>query len=122
MGVIKCDDRYLIEHTFSDPVSGQLPSIDYLFRTIADAYGRDALCVLMTGSGSDGVSGLRLLRSRGALVLGQHPETNAAPERVLQAIELNMLSEITTLPRLAKRIREIVNISEANKKVELTEK
>jgi hypothetical protein len=33
-----------------------------------------------------------------------------------------MLSEITTLPRLAKRIREIVNISEANKKVELTEK
>lgn len=117
MGVIKCDDRYLIEHTFSDTVSGQLPSIDYLFRTIADAYGKEALCVLMTGSGSDGVSGLRLLKSRGALVLGQHPETNAAPERVLQAVELGMLAELIPLPRLAKRIREIVNISEAKKKV-----
>ncbi|HPH02799.1 MAG TPA: chemotaxis protein CheB [Spirochaetota bacterium] len=117
MGVIKCEDRYLVEHTFADSVSGQLPSIDYLFRTIADAYGKDALCVLMTGSGSDGVSGLRLLKSRGALVLGQHPETNAAPERVLQAIELGMFSELIPLPRLAKRIREIVNISEAKKKV-----
>lgn len=117
MGVIKCDERCLIEHTFSDTVSGQLPSIDYLFRTIADAYGKEALCVLMTGSGSDGVSGLRLLKSRGALVLGQHPETNAAPERVIQAVELGMLAELIPLHRLAKRIREIVNISEAKKKL-----
>jgi chemotaxis response regulator CheB len=66
----------------------------------------------MTGSGSDGVSGLRLLRSKGALSLGQHPETSAAPERVLQAIDLSMLSELVPLPRLGKRIREIIGLSE----------
>ena len=79
MGVIKCENRCLIEHTFADAVSGQLPSIDYLFRTIADAYCRDALCVLMTGSGHDGVSGLRLLKSKGSLILGQHPKRMRRP-------------------------------------------
>jgi len=116
MGVIKCDKRFLIEHTFADTVSGQLPSIDYLFRTLADTCGSEALCVLMTGSGNDGVSGLRLLRSKGALSLGQHPETSAAPERVLQAIDLSMLSELVPLHRLGKRIREIVGLAEAKKK------
>jgi two-component system chemotaxis response regulator CheB len=116
MGVIKCDSRFLIEHTFADTVSGQLPSIDYLFRTIADTCGAEALCVLMTGCGSDGVSGLRLLKSKGALLLGQHPETNAAPERVVQAIELSMFSELVPIHRLAKRVREIVNLSEARQK------
>ncbi|MDR2733080.1 MAG: hypothetical protein LBC99_00385 [Spirochaetota bacterium] len=116
MGVIKCDKRLLIEHTFADTVSGQIPSIDYLFRTLADTCGSEALCVLMTGCGNDGVSGLRLLRSKGALSLGQHPETSAAPERVLQAIELSMLSELVPLPRLGKRISNIIRLSEARKK------
>ena len=122
MGVIKCDSRYLIEHTFADTVSGQLPSIDYLFRTIADTCGSEALCVLMTGCGNDGVSGLRLLKSKGAIILGQHPETNAAPERVVQAIDLAMFTEVVPLARMAKRIREIVSLSEAKQKEKVTAK
>ena len=47
------------------------PSVDYLFRSVAETYEARALGVIMTGMGDDGTEGCRLLRQSGAAILAQ---------------------------------------------------
>ena len=53
------------------------PAVDVLFRSIAEVYGADVLAVVLTGMGSDGLSGCRVLRVNGAAVLAQDQSTSA---------------------------------------------
>lgn len=111
MGVIQCDGRCLIEVTYTDHVSGQLPSIDYLFRSLADIYGKHTLSMLLSGTGKDGVSGMRLLRSKGALTISQDKDSAVAYEKATLALEQGIIDEVVPLRSLHKRVNEIVNLS-----------
>ncbi|WP_299138299.1 CheR family methyltransferase [uncultured Tateyamaria sp.] len=49
--------------------------IDDFFTSIAEEYGDEAVAVILSGSGSDGVRGAREIKSRGGRVFAQTPET-----------------------------------------------
>lgn len=53
------------------PENSCRPSVDYLFRSVANVYGGAAVGVIMTGMGDDGTLGCRLLKRRGATVVAQ---------------------------------------------------
>jgi len=55
----------------SPPEDGLRPSVGYLFRSVAAAYGKSAVGVLLTGMGTDGADALGLIRSRGGLTIAQ---------------------------------------------------
>jgi two-component system, chemotaxis family, protein-glutamate methylesterase/glutaminase len=61
----------LIKITDDPPENSCKPSVDYLFRSIAELYVGRATGVIMTGMGSDGTSGLKLMKSNGAVVIAQ---------------------------------------------------
>jgi two-component system, chemotaxis family, protein-glutamate methylesterase/glutaminase len=61
----------IVRVTDDPPENSCQPSVDYLFRSVANVYGRKALGVLMTGMGNDGAEGCRLLHRRGAPLLAQ---------------------------------------------------
>ena len=52
-------------------VNGHCPSVDVLFRSVAEHVGSHALGVIFTGMGADGAEGLRLMREAGAHTIGQ---------------------------------------------------
>ncbi|MEM6421398.1 MAG: chemotaxis response regulator protein-glutamate methylesterase [Pseudomonadota bacterium] len=52
-------------------VSRHRPSVDVLFRSIAQTAGVNAVGVIMTGMGSDGAEGLAAMREAGAMTFGQ---------------------------------------------------
>jgi two-component system chemotaxis response regulator CheB len=52
-------------------VSGHRPSVDVLFRSVANVAGKVAVGVILTGMGKDGAEGLLELRNAGAMTLGQ---------------------------------------------------
>lgn len=61
----------------SEPANkGLRPSADYLFSSIASVYGGQAVGVILTGMGNDGVDGLCELHQRGGTVLAQDEETS----------------------------------------------
>ncbi len=72
MKVERAGAARVVRITTDPPENSCSPSVDYLFRSVADAYGRKALGVLMTGMGSDGAAGCRLLHQRGAPLLAQN--------------------------------------------------
>jgi len=53
------------------------PSVDVLFRTAAAIYGAGVLAVMLTGMGSDGLAGTRIIRAQGGTVLAQDQATSA---------------------------------------------
>lgn len=53
------------------PVLHSRPSIDVMFESAADAYGRGLVGVLMTGASEDGARGLRCIQQAGGQVLLQ---------------------------------------------------
>jgi len=52
------------------------PSVDVLFRSVAQVYGDRALAVVLTGMGHDGLKGCETLRNAGARVLVQDEATS----------------------------------------------
>jgi two-component system chemotaxis response regulator CheB len=53
------------------PESGHRPSVDILFRSVAQAAGAGAVGVILTGMGRDGADGLLAMRNAGAVTIGQ---------------------------------------------------
>jgi len=53
------------------------PAVDVLFRSAVQVYGAGILGVILTGMGSDGFAGCRLIREHGGTVLAQDQATSA---------------------------------------------
>jgi two-component system chemotaxis response regulator CheB len=63
--------HYIADVTAGPLVSRHRPSVDVLFRSVAQAGGRNAVGVIMTGMGSDGAAGLLEMREAGAATIAQ---------------------------------------------------
>lgn len=58
------------------PENGLRPSVSYLFRSVAQFYGPNALGVLLTGMGKDGADELKALKDKGAITMVQNQESS----------------------------------------------
>lgn len=58
-------------------VNRHRPSVDVLFKSVAQVAGKRALGVIMTGMGGDGAEGLLEMRRAGARTLAQDEPTSA---------------------------------------------
>ena len=82
--------------------------IDELFFSLADEKGTDSIGVLFSGTGSDGVQGLREIKGSGGIAMVQDPETakyDSAPAAAL----LSKVVDISLPPaQLAERLLDIL--------------
>jgi two-component system, chemotaxis family, protein-glutamate methylesterase/glutaminase len=60
---------------YSERVNYSRPSIDVSFRSAADIYGEELICLLLSGGNADGALGLEYARERGATTIVQDPST-----------------------------------------------
>lgn len=107
----------IVNHTGSDtkqisitddlPENSYKPSVNYLFRSVADLYGRHALGVIMTGMGSDGMLGLRLMKRQGATIIAQDPKTCVVYGMPRGPIEAGLVDAIVPLHKIAQAIYNI---------------
>ena len=51
------------------------PSVDVLFRSVAEHYGPKSVGIILTGMGRDGFEGVKLMKEKGAPIIAQNKET-----------------------------------------------
>jgi len=71
MNVIRAGVHRRLSLTQAPPENSCRPAVDVLFRSVAAAYGPNALGVVMTGMGSDGVLGAQDIREAGGDIIIQ---------------------------------------------------
>src|ERR1700722_20716677 len=68
--------------------NGLRPSVSFLFRSVAKAYGPSAVGVLLTGMGRDGASELKLMKEHGAVTIAQDEKTSVVHGMPGEAIKM----------------------------------
>jgi two-component system, chemotaxis family, protein-glutamate methylesterase/glutaminase len=96
--------QYAVEVMDGPLVCRHRPSVDVLFRSVAQAAGGNAIGVLLTGMGADGAEGLLEMKRVGATTIAQDEATSVVFGMPRAAIERGAVDEVLPLPRIAASI------------------
>ena len=102
----KSANEYRIFLTQKERVSGHRPSIDVLFRSVAQNVGSKSVGVIMTGMGRDGADGLLEIKKSGGFTLAQNEATSVVYGMNRAAIEEGGVKEIVPLTDITRKIVE----------------
>jgi two-component system chemotaxis response regulator CheB len=100
----------IINITDDPPENSCKPSVDYLFRSVADHYVGRSTGVIMTGMGSDGTKGLKQLKKNGATIIAQNEATCVVFGMPKAAAETGLADAVLPLDQIADMIVRTVRI------------
>ncbi|MBN1477891.1 chemotaxis response regulator protein-glutamate methylesterase [Candidatus Sumerlaeota bacterium] len=98
----------VVRLTNDPPENNCRPSVDYLYRSVSYIFGPRALAVIMTGMGSDGLDGARLLKRRGARVIAQDEASSTIYGMPRAVIEEGLADAIIPLDEISSSIQRVV--------------
>ncbi len=96
--------QYHVDIVDGPPVSRHRPSVDVLFRSVAQHAGRNALGVIMTGMGDDGARGLKEMHDVGARTVAQNEETCVVYGMPKEAVKLGAVDRVLPLGEIPMAI------------------
>jgi two-component system chemotaxis response regulator CheB len=89
--------QYIVE-VFDGPLMNHhRPSIDVLFKSVAQHAGRNAIGVVMTGMGDDGARGLKVMRDAGAITAAQDEASSVVYGMPREAVKLGGAQDVVSL-------------------------
>jgi len=89
--------RYYVRVKQGPLVHHQRPSVDVLFKSVAECAGRNSLGIILTGMGNDGAEGLLMMRKAGASTLAQDQQTSVVFGMPKEAIRRGAVEKGTPL-------------------------
>lgn len=99
----------VIKITNDPPENSCRPSVDYLFRSIAEMYVGRATGVIMTGMGSDGSEGLHQMKRNGAFVIAQDESSCVVFGMPKEPIEAGIVDVVSPLGGIASAVLKSVS-------------
>ncbi|MEW6368585.1 MAG: chemotaxis-specific protein-glutamate methyltransferase CheB [Acidobacteriota bacterium] len=114
------DDRHLglsaggrtIELSGAPPIGGFRPSATFLFQSVARAFGRGAIAVVLTGMGQDGLEGLTAVRSAGGMVIVQDEGSSVVFGMPSAAIAAGYADSVLPVGTIALRLTDVIRMGE----------
>ncbi|MGH8227937.1 MAG: protein-glutamate methylesterase/protein-glutamine glutaminase [Steroidobacteraceae bacterium] len=101
--------RYICRLDDDEPVNRHKPSVDVLFRSVAQSAGRNAVGVILTGMGKDGARGLLEMRESGSRTLAQDEATSVVWGMPGEAVAIGAIERVIPLTRIASAVCELVS-------------
>ena len=109
MTLAKDSRGYYIKCTAGEKVSGHCPSVDVLFRSVAETAGKDAMGIILTGMGSDGAKGLLEMRKQGSFTIGQDKASCVVYGMPMVAFDIGAVVRQAPCPSIAGIIIQHLN-------------
>jgi two-component system chemotaxis response regulator CheB len=92
--------NYMTKIEQTDPVNRHRPSVDVLFRSAAQAAGKNAVGVILTGMGKDGAQGMLDMKAAGAYNFAQDEASCVVFGMPREAIAIGAAHEVAALNAL----------------------
>lgn len=96
--------RYICRLSDGPAVNRHRPSVDVLFRSVAQHVGKNAFGVILTGMGNDGAAGLKEMLENGAKTFAQDEMTSVVWGMPGEAVKHDAVEEILPLGKVAPRL------------------
>jgi len=96
-----------------DRVNGHRPSVEVLFRSVAQEFGPKAIAVLMTGMGDDGADAMGAVKQAGGLTIAQSAESCVVFGMPKAAIERGHAARVLSLDALANALQAQCGVAHA---------
>ncbi|TFZ50475.1 chemotaxis response regulator protein-glutamate methylesterase [Serratia proteamaculans] len=96
--------NYQVKLHDGPPVNRHRPSVDVLFRSVAQYAGRNAVGVILTGMGNDGAMGMLEMHRAGAYTLAQNEASCVVFGMPREAIATGGVNEVVELDRMSQRM------------------
>jgi two-component system chemotaxis response regulator CheB len=112
--VIRDGARYVCRLDDGTPVNRHKPSVDVLFRSVAQNVGRNAIGMLLTGMGKDGARGLKEMREAGSPTIAQDEATSVVWGMPGEAVSIGAAEKVLPLGEIASatiRFSEAMDIT-----------
>lgn len=87
-----------------EKINGLRPTVSHLFNSVANAYGKNSIGILLSGMGRDGVEELKLLREKGAITIAQDKESSVVYGMPGEAVKINAAQYILSPEKIAELI------------------
>jgi two-component system chemotaxis response regulator CheB len=105
--VVRDGARYQCRLSDGDLVNRHRPSVDVLFRSVAQSAGRNSIGVMLTGMGRDGAEGMKEMRDAGASTIAQDENTSVVWGMPGAAWHIGAVQSLHPLPQIAGRIVDL---------------
>jgi two-component system, chemotaxis family, protein-glutamate methylesterase/glutaminase len=86
-------------------VNGHRPSVDVLFKSVAEEFGEKSIAALMTGMGEDGAQGLGMVKAAGGMTIAQSEESCVVFGMPKAAIERGYAVRVIALDSLSNTLQ-----------------
>lgn len=97
--------------------TGHRIAIDVFFRTLAEAYQRNAVCVVLSGTGSDGTLGLKRIKESNGFAIVQDPEDAEYDSMPRAAINTQLADWILPVHQMPEKL---IHFKESSERLHLT--
>jgi two-component system, chemotaxis family, protein-glutamate methylesterase/glutaminase len=101
--------RYQCRLSDGDLVNRHRPSVDVLFRSVAQSAGRNSIGVMLTGMGRDGAEGMKEMRDAGASTIAQDEHSSVVWGMPGAAWQIGAVQTLHALQEISARIVELAN-------------
>ena len=103
--LLRSDARgYYVEINDGLPVNRHRPSVDVLFRSVAQTAGRNAVGILLTGMGSDGAAGLLEMLEAGSRTIAQDEASSVVFGMPREAIKIGAAEAVMNIGEIVASI------------------
>ncbi|NJO15327.1 MAG: chemotaxis response regulator protein-glutamate methylesterase [Thioploca sp.] len=96
--------RYITRLHQGNPVNRHRPSVDVLFRSIAQNVGTNSIGVILTGMGDDGARGIKEMHDTGAVTVAQDEQTSVVWGMPCEAIKQGGIDYVLPLNRIPDKL------------------
>jgi two-component system, chemotaxis family, protein-glutamate methylesterase/glutaminase len=107
--VVRDGARYVCRLDDGVPVNRHKPSVDVLFRSVAQNAGRNAIGAILTGMGKDGARGLKEMLDAGSRTIAQDEATSVVWGMPGEAVSVGAAQYVLALENVAAKILSLAD-------------
>lgn len=102
--VIRDGARYICQLNDGPPVNRHKPSVEVMFRSVAQNVGSNAIGVMLTGMGADGAKAMKEMKDAGSVNIVQDEASSVVWGMPGEAFKLGAADHVMSLDKIATQI------------------